>query len=78
MFDQRTVSFVTFSLDDDRVKAALGPNGARDLRFARRSPREPADIGGAVARAASVPSRPGAGDRWEGAGGRGPTQCEPT
>ena len=29
-------SFVLFYLDGDRVKAALGPNAARDLRFARR------------------------------------------
>lgn len=29
-------SFVVFYLDGDRVKAALGPNAARDLRFARR------------------------------------------
>jgi len=29
-------SFVLFYLDGDRVKAALGPNAARDLRLARR------------------------------------------
>lgn len=29
-------SFVLFYLDGERVKAALGPNSARDLRFARR------------------------------------------
>ena len=29
-------SFVEFYLDGDRVKAAMGPNAARDLRFARR------------------------------------------
>jgi 3-phenylpropionate/trans-cinnamate dioxygenase ferredoxin reductase component len=33
---QDSGSFVLFYLDGDRVKAALGPNAARDLRFARR------------------------------------------
>jgi 3-phenylpropionate/trans-cinnamate dioxygenase ferredoxin reductase component len=46
-------SFVLFYLDGDVVKAALGPNAARDLRFARRlierrlpvDPQRLADIG---------------------------------
>jgi 3-phenylpropionate/trans-cinnamate dioxygenase ferredoxin reductase subunit len=29
-------SFVMFFLEADKVAAALGPNAARDLRFARR------------------------------------------
>ena len=29
-------SFVLFYLEGDVVKAAIGPNAARDLRFARR------------------------------------------
>jgi 3-phenylpropionate/trans-cinnamate dioxygenase ferredoxin reductase subunit len=38
-------SFVLFYLDGDVVKAALGPNAARDLRFARRliEQRKPVD-----------------------------------
>ena len=38
-------SFVLFYLDGDIVKAALGPNAARDLRFARRliEQRKPVD-----------------------------------
>jgi 3-phenylpropionate/trans-cinnamate dioxygenase ferredoxin reductase subunit len=46
-------SFVLFYLDGDRIKAALGPNAARDLRFARRlienskpvTPERLADVG---------------------------------
>jgi 3-phenylpropionate/trans-cinnamate dioxygenase ferredoxin reductase subunit len=34
--DQRSRSFVMFFLDDGMVVAALGPNAAKDLRFARR------------------------------------------
>jgi 3-phenylpropionate/trans-cinnamate dioxygenase ferredoxin reductase subunit len=34
--DPGTHSFVVFFLDADRVVAALGPNAAKDLRFARR------------------------------------------
>jgi 3-phenylpropionate/trans-cinnamate dioxygenase ferredoxin reductase subunit len=34
--DLKSDSFVLFYLDGDKVKAALGPNAARDLRFARR------------------------------------------
>lgn len=34
--DPDTHSFVVFFLDEDRVVAALGPNAAKDLRFARR------------------------------------------
>jgi 3-phenylpropionate/trans-cinnamate dioxygenase ferredoxin reductase subunit len=34
--DQQSDSFVVFYLDADKVKAAMGPNAARDLRFARR------------------------------------------
>jgi 3-phenylpropionate/trans-cinnamate dioxygenase ferredoxin reductase component len=34
--DQGSKSFVMFFLDGDKVVAALGPNAARDLRFARR------------------------------------------
>jgi 3-phenylpropionate/trans-cinnamate dioxygenase ferredoxin reductase subunit len=39
-------SFVLFYLDGDVVKAALGPNAARDLRFARRliEQRKPVDV----------------------------------
>ena len=38
-------SFVLFYLDGDVIKAALGPNAARDLRFARRliEQRKPID-----------------------------------
>jgi 3-phenylpropionate/trans-cinnamate dioxygenase ferredoxin reductase component len=51
-------SFVLFYLDGDRVKAALGPNAARDLRFARRLietqkpvwPQSLADIGLALSK----------------------------
>jgi 3-phenylpropionate/trans-cinnamate dioxygenase ferredoxin reductase subunit len=34
--DRSAGSFVMFFLDGDKVVAALGPNSARDLRFARR------------------------------------------
>lgn len=34
--DQGSKSFVMFFLDADKVVAALGPNAAKDLRFARR------------------------------------------
>lgn len=34
--DQGSKSFVMFFLDGDKVVAALGPNAAKDLRFARR------------------------------------------
>jgi len=34
--DLRSDSFVLFYLDGDRVRSAMGPNAARDLRFARR------------------------------------------
>lgn len=34
--DPDTHSFVAFFLDEDKVVAALGPNSAKDLRFARR------------------------------------------
>ena len=34
--DPQTHSFVVFFLDEDKVVAALGPNAAKDLRFARR------------------------------------------
>ena len=34
--DPDTHSFVVFFLDEDKVVAALGPNAAKDLRFARR------------------------------------------
>ncbi|MEJ8849838.1 NAD(P)/FAD-dependent oxidoreductase [Variovorax rhizosphaerae] len=34
--DQASKSFVMFFLDDGKVVAALGPNSAKDLRFARR------------------------------------------
>ena len=34
--DPETHSFVVFFLDEDKVVAALGPNAAKDLRFARR------------------------------------------
>jgi 3-phenylpropionate/trans-cinnamate dioxygenase ferredoxin reductase subunit len=34
--DAASSSFIVFYLDGQRVKAALGPNSARDLRFARR------------------------------------------
>jgi 3-phenylpropionate/trans-cinnamate dioxygenase ferredoxin reductase component len=34
--DPASGSFVLFYLEGDRVKAALGPNAARELRFARR------------------------------------------
>jgi 3-phenylpropionate/trans-cinnamate dioxygenase ferredoxin reductase subunit len=34
--DQGSNSFVMFFLDADKVVAALGPNAAKDLRFARR------------------------------------------
>jgi 3-phenylpropionate/trans-cinnamate dioxygenase ferredoxin reductase subunit len=34
--DPDTHSFVVFFLDEDKVVAALGPNSAKDLRFARR------------------------------------------
>jgi 3-phenylpropionate/trans-cinnamate dioxygenase ferredoxin reductase subunit len=34
--DLESNSFVLFYLDGDKVKSALGPNAARDLRFARR------------------------------------------
>jgi 3-phenylpropionate/trans-cinnamate dioxygenase ferredoxin reductase subunit len=38
-------SFVLFYLEGDVIKAALGPNAARDLRFARRliEQRKPVD-----------------------------------
>jgi 3-phenylpropionate/trans-cinnamate dioxygenase ferredoxin reductase subunit len=34
--DIQSDSFVLFYLDGDRVRSAVGPNAARDLRFARR------------------------------------------
>jgi len=34
--DLESDSFVLFYLDEDRVRSAMGPNAARDLRFARR------------------------------------------
>jgi 3-phenylpropionate/trans-cinnamate dioxygenase ferredoxin reductase subunit len=34
--DSQSDSFVLFYLEGDRVRSALGPNAARDLRFARR------------------------------------------
>jgi len=34
--DMESDSFVVFFLDGGKVAAALGPNAARDLRFARR------------------------------------------
>ena len=34
--DLQSDNFVLFYLDGDKVKSALGPNSARDLRFARR------------------------------------------
>jgi 3-phenylpropionate/trans-cinnamate dioxygenase ferredoxin reductase subunit len=34
--DLQSDSFVLFYLDGDKIKSALGPNAARDLRFARR------------------------------------------
>ena len=34
--DRNSGSFVMFFLDSGKVVAALGPNAARDLRFARR------------------------------------------
>ena len=34
--DPESDSFVLFYLDGDRMRAAIGPNCARDLRFARR------------------------------------------
>ena len=34
--DCQSDSFVLFYLDGDQVRSALGPNAARDLRFARR------------------------------------------
>ena len=34
--DSQSDSFVLFYLEGDQVRAALGPNAARDLRFARR------------------------------------------
>lgn len=39
-------SFILFYVDGDVVKAALGPNAARDLRFARRliEQRKPVDV----------------------------------
>ena len=34
--DRQSGSFVMFFLDGDKVRAAMGPNAARELRFARR------------------------------------------
>jgi 3-phenylpropionate/trans-cinnamate dioxygenase ferredoxin reductase component len=34
--DLQSDSFVLFYLDGDKVRSAMGPNAARDLRFARR------------------------------------------
>jgi 3-phenylpropionate/trans-cinnamate dioxygenase ferredoxin reductase subunit len=34
--DHQSDSFVLFYLDGDQIRSALGPNAARDLRFARR------------------------------------------
>jgi 3-phenylpropionate/trans-cinnamate dioxygenase ferredoxin reductase subunit len=34
--DRQSDSFVLFYLDGDQIRSALGPNAARDLRFARR------------------------------------------
>jgi 3-phenylpropionate/trans-cinnamate dioxygenase ferredoxin reductase subunit len=34
--DLRSDSFVLFYLDGDQIRSAMGPNAARDLRFARR------------------------------------------
>lgn len=43
--DTTTGSFVLFYLQGDVVQAAIGPNAARDLRFARRliEQRKPVD-----------------------------------
>jgi 3-phenylpropionate/trans-cinnamate dioxygenase ferredoxin reductase subunit len=34
--DVRSDSVVLFYLDGDKLRSAMGPNAARDLRFARR------------------------------------------
>ncbi len=44
--DTASGSFVLFYLQGDVVQAAIGPNAARDLRFARRliEQRKPVDV----------------------------------